>query len=284
MRAWTACARTRRRFCYTSPLEQSLVSADIQCDTRVRWDRSPATFAACCAPLRQRFLSPRLFPLNVQFEDGLTQEAAWRPALPASLARCTLAMAAVGTHGLLSSRVVRRTSEIGIRMALGARRAGAGVVHTRDAHHSRRGHDSGSGAVARAAFRCAQAVYGAEKMDAWSLGFAIFALAVAGVAATFIPARRATAHQPHDSSAHGIVRKEMKPLMRRLRAFLLRLSGLFRRTSGEDFAAEIDGHLALHRGRHSCRSRRTKREDRLCCGLAALNAAGASRPPHAAVD
>ena len=27
---------------------------------------------------------------------------------------------------------------------------------------------------------------------------------------------------------------------------MLRLSGLFRRTSGEDFCAEIDGHVALH--------------------------------------
>ena len=137
-----------------------------------------------------------IVPLNVQFEDGLTQERLLA-RLTGIFGALTLAMAAVGFYGLLSSRVVRRTSEIGIRMALGATRAQVQGLFMRETLII-----LGAGMIPGAALSLAlhsvvrKLLYGAEKMDAWSLGFAIFALAVAGVAATFIPARRAASINP----------------------------------------------------------------------------------------
>lgn len=137
-----------------------------------------------------------IVPLNTELEDGLTTEKLLA-RLTAVFGTLTLALAALGFYGLLSFRVNRRTSEIGIRMALGATRAeiyrlilrqtfailGAGLVPgailTVIAGHIVRG-----------------VLYGAGRTNITALLVAAAALVSSGIVATFLPARRAASIDP----------------------------------------------------------------------------------------
>ena len=86
---------------------------------------SPATIAADIRRSLQS-VDPNLpiseiVPLDTEFDDGLSTEKLLA-RLTAAFAGMTLALAAIGFYGLLSFQVVRRTSEIGIRIAMGATR------------------------------------------------------------------------------------------------------------------------------------------------------------------
>ncbi len=137
--------------------------------------------------------------LDTEFMDGLSTEGLLA-RLTSVFAALALGLAALGFYGLLSFRVARRTSEIGVRMAVGATRrqvqalllgqtliilvAGAipGIVLSLLLGHLARG-----------------LLYGAGAMDVWALGFAVCALVVAGILATLVPARRAASIDPIDA-------------------------------------------------------------------------------------
>jgi ABC-type antimicrobial peptide transport system permease subunit len=135
-------------------------------------------------------------PLDVDFEDGLNVEQLLA-RLTAAFGALTLALAALGFYGLLSFRVARRTSEIGIRMALGATRAQVQTLFMSETLLI-----LFAGMIPGAALSIAlhsmvrKLLYGAGAMDAWALVFSILALTVVGVAATLVPARRAASIDP----------------------------------------------------------------------------------------
>jgi predicted permease len=137
-----------------------------------------------------------IVPLSAEYDEGLSRERL--------LARLTgvfgflaLALAALGFYGLLSFNVTRRTSEMGIRIALGATRGDVqtlvlrqtlgiliagiipGVVLTEM-----------MGALIR------NLLYGAGTINLSPLLFATCALVVVGVLATLRPARRAALVDP----------------------------------------------------------------------------------------
>src|SRR5215472_15970213 len=68
---------------------------------------------------------------ETQIDGTISQEIAFAK-LGAAFAILALAIACVGLYGTLSCNVARRTSEIGIRMALGAQRAGVIQMILRD--------------------------------------------------------------------------------------------------------------------------------------------------------
>jgi macrolide transport system ATP-binding/permease protein len=108
-----------------------------------------------------------------------------------------LLLAVVGLYGVTAFAVARRTSEIGIRMALGANRAGVIAMVMRGAliHIG-----IGLAIGIAAAFLCVRFVesqlYEIKGIDAGVLLTAIFTLTAAACIAGMIPARRAASTDP----------------------------------------------------------------------------------------
>jgi hypothetical protein len=137
-----------------------------------------------------------IVPLDVDFNDGLSTEDLLA-RLTSVFAALTLAVAALGFYGLLSFRVARRTSEIGIRMALGATRTQVrGVFVRQTLKILLAGTIPGAALSLGAGYLARKLLYGAGTMDLWALGFAVYVLAAVAVLATIVPAHRAASIDP----------------------------------------------------------------------------------------
>jgi predicted permease len=108
-----------------------------------------------------------------------------------------LILASVGLYGVMSYFVVRRTSEIGIRMALGATRSSVLTMVMRGAlWQVLIGLCLGIPASLYAGYLMKSLLYGVASYDPWALAGAPLMLVVCAVAAGFIPARRASSIEP----------------------------------------------------------------------------------------
>jgi predicted permease len=108
-----------------------------------------------------------------------------------------LLLASIGLHGVTAYSVTRRTSEIGVRVALGARQADVLWMILRQVIGiTIVGMAIGIlGAIALARFVRAS-LYGVEPADPLSVGAAVILMAVVAVTAGFFPARRAARLDP----------------------------------------------------------------------------------------
>src|SRR5688500_15396739 len=108
-----------------------------------------------------------------------------------------LFMAMVGLYGMIAFLMSRRTREIGIRMALGATR---GAVLRQVMRESMRltamGIALGLGLAVGTGQVLSSLLYGVSPADPWVLFGAAALLALAAIAATWLPARRALRAQP----------------------------------------------------------------------------------------
>jgi predicted permease len=108
-----------------------------------------------------------------------------------------LLLASLGLYGVTAYAVARRTSEIGIRVALGAERLGVMSMVLRDALIQV---VFGLGIGVPAAFFCVRLVasqlYQIKQVNAVSLGGAVLVLIMSGTLAGLIPARRAAKVDP----------------------------------------------------------------------------------------
>jgi predicted permease len=166
----------------------------------VRVSGAPETRAA---EMREALLSfksdlpiTEVVTLNTQFEDGLTTEKLLA-RLTEAFGGLSLALAALGFYGLLSFRMSRRTSEIGIRMALGATRSQVqrlvfrqtgmiliagllpGIILTEAMTHAAK-----------------SVLYDSGKSDAFAVVLAALVLIAVAIVATFFPARKAASVDP----------------------------------------------------------------------------------------
>jgi ABC-type antimicrobial peptide transport system permease subunit len=108
-----------------------------------------------------------------------------------------LVIASIGLYGVMSYFVARRTSEIGIRMALGASRTSVLAMVFRSALlQVVLGLALGVPAALFAGHLMASQLYGVGAYDALSLAGATFVLAVCAAVAAFVPARRASTIEP----------------------------------------------------------------------------------------
>ncbi|HUF48125.1 MAG TPA: FtsX-like permease family protein, partial [Vicinamibacterales bacterium] len=114
-----------------------------------------------------------------------------------TLAVLALGLAIAGTYAVVTRRVLERTREFGIRLALGATGADiAGTVLRPALTTGAVGIILGLGLYAAVSRVIESRVYGLEALDPASLVGAVSALLVATVLAAYLPARRATRVQP----------------------------------------------------------------------------------------
>ena len=108
-----------------------------------------------------------------------------------------LVLASVGLYGVTSYMVVRRTAEIGIRMALGARRGGViGMVMRGAMLQAGIGLAIGVPTALLCARFLESQLYNVSGQDAWVMAGAVVALALSACVAGLIPARRAASTEP----------------------------------------------------------------------------------------
>jgi predicted permease len=109
----------------------------------------------------------------------------------------SLVLASVGLYGVMSYFVARRTSEIGIRMALGATRSSVVTMVMRGVFWQILiGLALGIPAALYAGYLMKSLLYGVGSYDPWALAGAPLMLVLCATAAGFIPARRAASIEP----------------------------------------------------------------------------------------
>jgi putative ABC transport system permease protein len=148
-----------------------------------------------------RELDPQAMVDNIAPMEQLVANSIARPRLYAVLlgifAGVAVALAAVGIYGVMTYSVARRTREIGIRMALGARRSEIlALVLGQSLSLAWIGIALGLAGAAAAARYLEGLLFGITPLDATTfIGVALTFAAVAMLAA-FVPARRATKVDP----------------------------------------------------------------------------------------
>jgi ABC-type antimicrobial peptide transport system permease subunit len=117
--------------------------------------------------------------------------------LMASFGALALTLAAVGVYGVMAYQVVRRTREMGLRLALGATPAGVRSLVVADGMQLvAAGIVCGLVAAIAGGGIVRHLLFGVEPHDIITLVAAVSALAAAGLAACVVPARRATRVDP----------------------------------------------------------------------------------------
>jgi len=124
-----------------------------------------------------------------------------QPSMVAKLAGgfgfIALLLAAIGLYGLTAYSVVRRTSEIGIRMALGANRMNIVAMVLRGAFlQVAVGLAIGIPLAITAGHFMASKLFQVRSYDPFVLGGAIVALGICAAIASILPARRAASTEP----------------------------------------------------------------------------------------
>jgi ABC-type antimicrobial peptide transport system permease subunit len=108
-----------------------------------------------------------------------------------------LMLAAIGLYGVTAYSVTRRTTEIGVRMALGADRARVVMLILGSAFRRvAAGLVLGRPLAVGAGYLLSAQLYGVSFWDPTALGVAAVALAAAAFVASVVPARRAAALAP----------------------------------------------------------------------------------------
>jgi putative ABC transport system permease protein len=133
--------------------------------------------------------------------DSLMSEATSQPrfrtVLLGLLAGAALALAGVGLYGVVAFSTAQRSGEIAIRVALGAQpRDVVAMVVGQGLRLSVAGVVLGIAAALALTRTLSALLYGVEPTDVWSFGGAAAALLAVTLAASYVPARRATRIDP----------------------------------------------------------------------------------------
>jgi putative ABC transport system permease protein len=166
----------------------------------LRTDRNPVSFASSVRGIARQ-LDDQAMVENVAPMENLVSNSIARPRLYAALmgvfAGLAMALAAIGIYGVMAYAITQRTREIGIRMALGARRSEIlGLVLGQSSALVGAGIALGLGGAAAVTRYLEGLLFGLTPLDGPTfIGVALVFAAVATLAA-FVPARRAAKVDP----------------------------------------------------------------------------------------
>jgi predicted permease len=135
-------------------------------------------------------------PLRERVDDDLAAERLLA-ALCTGFGVLAIGLAAVGLYGVLAEGVLRRTRELGVRMALGATHAGVVASVLRGAAGLVLAGVAAGGLAAAALSRLvARFLYGVDPVDPWAIGLAAAVVGAAALGAAAVPARLAARVSP----------------------------------------------------------------------------------------
>ena len=168
--------------------------------TVVRIDGPAAPMAAAVRALTARMApdipAPTMTTLNSDIDESISSER-MMAMLAVFFAGCALLVTAIGLYGTLAYATARRTSEIGIRMALGAHRTQVvAMVFRENAWIAAGGSLAGLLAALLASRALASFLYNISPRDPWVLAESVLALIFVASAASLLPALRAARIEP----------------------------------------------------------------------------------------
>lgn len=140
--------------------------------------------------------APTMTSMSSVLDDSLSAERLMA-MLSVFFGLCAMIVTAIGLYGTLAYATARRTTEIGIRMALGARRAQVvGLVFGQNLAVMLAGTVTGLVAALLAARALASFLYGTSTHDPWVMAGSILTLGAIASAASLLPALRASRIEP----------------------------------------------------------------------------------------
>ncbi|MHB1936001.1 MAG: ADOP family duplicated permease [Acidobacteriaceae bacterium] len=172
----------------------------------VRIEGPPAPLATAARLLAARMApdipAPVMTTMSGDLDASISSER-MMAMLSIFFAACALLITAIGLYGTLAYTTTRRTSEIGIRMALGAQRAQVvGLVFRENAWIAAGGLLAGLISALLASRALASFLYGTSTRDPWVMVTSVLALAAVASAASLIPAMRAAFIEPVTAIRH----------------------------------------------------------------------------------
>ena len=167
----------------------------------VRSRSGDPTLLADAVRRRVRSLDAQLPVTDVEAMTAVMRESLsdrrFNLVLLSAFATMAFALAALGVYGLIAHLVAQRSREIGVRMALGAQRHDVLWLMLRQGLTLVACGIVCGGLGALGATRVLRSLlYGISATDPWTFGLAVATLALVGVLASFIPARRAMRVDP----------------------------------------------------------------------------------------
>jgi ABC-type antimicrobial peptide transport system permease subunit len=143
--------------------------------------------------------APVLTTMSSQLDDSIRSER-MMAMLSVFFAVCALLVTGIGLYGTLAYATARRTSEIGIRMALGSQRIQVVAMIVRsNASVAIGGAIAGLLTAMLASRVLASFLYGTSTRDPWVMLGAVMALATIASAASLLPALRASRIEPMEA-------------------------------------------------------------------------------------
>ena len=168
-------------------------------DLAVRTDRGPSMIPELRELLRNA--SPELASTNFMTMDQVVEDSYGSQQLAARLleifAGAALLLCIAGIYGLLSYLVTQRTKEVGLRIALGAQHRDVMFLVLRQAGWMLlAGAAVGLTLAYLSSLLLKTFLYGVEPHDPWTMGGVTLLLLSGGLAAAYLPARRAASIDP----------------------------------------------------------------------------------------